>query len=51
VAWSAYRAATGEDLPPGTFTINYPELGEGWDFDDASEMGRRLPRLTALYDY
>jgi hypothetical protein len=50
VAWSAYRAATGENLPAGTFTVRYPELGEGWDFDDASEMARRLPRLTALYD-
>jgi hypothetical protein len=51
VAWTAYRVATGEDLPAGTFTIQYPELGEGWDFDDASEMARRLPRLAALYDY
>lgn len=51
VAWTAHRAATGDDLPPGTFTVEYPELGEGWDFDDASEMGRRLPRLAALYDY
>jgi hypothetical protein len=51
VAWTAYRIATGEELPAGTFTIDYPELGEGWDFDDASEMARRLPRLAALYDY
>jgi hypothetical protein len=27
----------------------YPELGEGWDFDDDEEMRKRLPRLSALY--
>ncbi len=27
----------------------YPELGEGWDFDDDDEIQKRLPRLAELY--
>jgi hypothetical protein len=26
-----------------------PDMGEDFDFDDADEMHRRLPRLAALY--
>jgi hypothetical protein len=48
IALKAHRAATGEELPEGAFTIGYPELDAGWDFDDRAEMQRRLPRLTAL---
>jgi Protein of unknown function (DUF4240) len=50
IAWHAHRAATGEDLPPGAFTVRYPELDPAWDFDfdDDAEMRRRLPRLSAL---
>jgi len=53
IALQAYRAATGEEVPPRTFTIRYPELDPAWDFDfdDRTEMTRRLPRLSALYVY
>jgi hypothetical protein len=51
VAWQAYRSAAGDDLPPNSFTIRYPDLDPDWafDFDDEAEMRRRLPRLTNLY--
>lgn len=51
VAWNAHLAATGQELPPSAFTIRYPQLDPDWDFDfdDESEMRRRLPRLTDLY--
>jgi Protein of unknown function (DUF4240) len=51
IASRAYRAATGEGLPRGTFTIRYPELDPDWgfDFDNRAEMTRRLPRLGALF--
>jgi len=45
---AAYEKATGRELPGGAFTIRYPELEPGWDFDDSAEMRRRLPKLTAL---
>lgn len=50
IAMRAYRAATGEELPADAFTIRYPELDAGWDFDfdDRTKMERWLPRLTAL---
>lgn len=53
IALEAYRAATGEEFPPRTFTIRYLELDPAWDFnfDDRTEMTRRLPRLTALFGY
>ncbi|MFE0515002.1 DUF4240 domain-containing protein [Streptomyces sp. NPDC058964] len=44
-AWEAYReehATGGADRDQG--------MGEPFDFDDAEEMRRRLPRLAALYD-
>jgi hypothetical protein len=49
IAWKAYIAATGEELPADVVTPRYPELGPPWDFDDDAEMGRQLPRLAALY--
>ncbi|MHA5048832.1 DUF4240 domain-containing protein [Streptomyces sp. SD15] len=51
IAWNAHIAATGKQLPDGAFTIRYPTLEPGWDFDfdDQGEMSRRLPRLAALY--
>ncbi|WP_200305078.1 DUF4240 domain-containing protein [Streptomyces adelaidensis] len=51
IAWDAHRAVTGADLPPNSFRIRYPGLEQSWnfDFDDQEEMGRRLPRLAALY--
>lgn len=53
IAWDAHQAATGEELPNNGFTINYPALDPGWNFDfaDGDELSRRLPRLAALYPY
>ncbi|MFI5615978.1 DUF4240 domain-containing protein [Streptomyces sp. NPDC051567] len=50
IAWSAYKTATGRELPDGSFTIRYPALDPSWgfDFDDTEEMTSRLPRLSAL---
>ncbi|MEU1183133.1 DUF4240 domain-containing protein [Streptomyces sp. NPDC005820] len=51
IVWNAHIMATGEQLPDDAFTIRYPELDPTWnfDFDDHSELTRRLPRLAALY--
>jgi hypothetical protein len=51
IAWNAYRAVRGEEMPAGAFSVRYPELDQAWnfDFDDMTEMRRRLPRLVALY--
>lgn len=49
IVWTAYRRATGANLPPGTFRITYPDLDGGWDFDDDAEMYERLPRLAELF--
>jgi hypothetical protein len=48
VAWTAYRAATGEDLPGDCFTHCYPGLHFDGDFGDEAGTARRLPRLAAL---
>ncbi|MCN9242385.1 DUF4240 domain-containing protein [Streptomyces sp. RY43-2] len=49
IAWTAHVRATGKQVPD--FTVKYPKLDPGWnfDFDDRSEMTRRLPCLAALY--
>ncbi|MDK9501206.1 hypothetical protein QEZ40_007578 [Streptomyces katrae] len=51
IAWNAHLSATGDRLPAGSAAIRYPEPDPAWDFDfdDHDEMGRRLPRLAALY--
>ncbi|MFF4153768.1 DUF4240 domain-containing protein [Streptomyces sp. NPDC001651] len=49
IAWNAHLAATGEQLPDGAFTLRYPALAPGWDFDDRGEMARRLPRLAGFF--
>ncbi|MFI7352941.1 DUF4240 domain-containing protein [Streptomyces avidinii] len=53
IAWTAYEAGTGRELPADSFTISYPVLDPSWDFDfdDNEEMAARLPRLSALFDY
>ncbi|WP_328926683.1 DUF4240 domain-containing protein [Streptomyces sp. NBC_00190] len=53
IAWTAYEAATGHELPSDSFTISYPPLDPSWDFDfdDEDEITARLPRLSALFDY
>jgi hypothetical protein len=47
VASRAYEAATGKEAPNTPYS--YPDLGDGWDFDDKAEMKRRYPRLFARY--
>jgi hypothetical protein len=51
VAWNAYQTATGSELPQGAYSLRYPDLDPSWDFDfdNETEMRRRLPRLTGLY--
>ncbi|MFE5807655.1 DUF4240 domain-containing protein [Streptomyces sp. NPDC056491] len=53
IAWTAYRAAVGRELPADSFTISYPALDPSWDFDfdDTDEIAVRLPRLSALFAY
>ncbi|MGW0749911.1 DUF4240 domain-containing protein [Streptomyces sp. NPDC002587] len=53
IAWTAYEAATGHELPSDSFTISYPPLDPSWDFDfgDDDEITARLPRLSALFAY
>jgi Protein of unknown function (DUF4240) len=50
IPMSAYKAATGDELPADAFTVWYPDLESSWDFDftDRAKMERWLPRLTAL---
>ena len=45
--YAAFGAAEDARHPGRTA---YPELGEGWDFDDDAQMKKRLPRLWALYN-
>ncbi len=47
VAATLYADRTDGNWPDGP--SKFKELGEGWDFDDDDEMGRRYPRLTALH--
>jgi hypothetical protein len=45
----AYLGRDRRGIPPRRLMIRYPELDPAWDFDfdDQTEMTRRLPRLTA----
>ncbi|MER6759523.1 MULTISPECIES: DUF4240 domain-containing protein [Amycolatopsis] len=49
IASNAHLDATGEEIPADSFTVRYPSLDPEWEFDyeDAAEMRRRLPRLAA----
>ena len=51
VAWTAHRAATGQDQPVNRNRTPYPDLDPAWDFDfdDEAEMRRRLPRLASRF--
>ena len=49
IVWNAHLKATGEELPPRAFTIRYPPVDFGWDFDDDTQMRTHLPRLARLY--
>jgi Protein of unknown function (DUF4240) len=50
VAYQAYEALTGQELTVEVAGMRPrpPELGEGWDFDDAAAMRSRYPRLWSL---
>ncbi|MFF4344435.1 DUF4240 domain-containing protein [Kitasatospora sp. NPDC001540] len=50
IAWHAYRAAAGADLPLPGSPVRLPDLDPEWDFDfdDHDELSRRLPRLARL---
>jgi hypothetical protein len=51
IVWYAYRQATGQDLPAGSFTVRYPALDPDWNFDhdDDQQIRQRLPRLASLF--
>lgn len=50
LAPQAYEAKTGEEMPEAVLLEAVrPELGEGWDFEDAAEMAARYPKLFAKY--
>ena len=47
-----YEDETGEQMPESVLVfqgMGPPDLGEGWDFEDAAEMRKRYPRLFAKY--
>ena len=47
--WKRHRSAQGESGDGGLGAGSEADMGEDFDFDDAEEMSRRLPRLAALY--
>ncbi|WP_432838457.1 DUF4240 domain-containing protein [Dactylosporangium sp. CA-092794] len=51
VVWRAYETVTGNPLPDNATTGAYPDLDPLWefDFDDDTEIRRRLPRLADLF--
>ncbi|MEV6490141.1 DUF4240 domain-containing protein [Actinoplanes sp. NPDC051633] len=49
IAQEAHRQATGSELPPSDVPVKRLDPAELWDFDDEDEMGKRLPRLAALF--
>ncbi len=49
ITWNAHIEATGEELPGGAFTIRYPKIVFGWDFDDNDATRANLPCLAGLY--
>jgi hypothetical protein len=52
IAYDAYQAMTGQELSVEVLSRRprprRPELGDGWDFEDATEMRQRYPRLWAV---
>ena len=49
IADEAYSQVTGSELPASDVSRTRPDPAMLWDFDDEQEMGRRLPRLSALF--
>jgi hypothetical protein len=49
IAATAHRKATGLELPEEP-VAKRPDTDDFWDFDDEDEVGRRFPRLAALFN-
>jgi hypothetical protein len=49
IAAEAHQEATGTPLPESEAVVTRPEAAMLWDFDNEEEMGRRLPRLSAMF--
>jgi hypothetical protein len=49
IAAEAHQEATGTPLPAAEALVTKPDAAMLWDFDDEQEMGRRLPRLSAMF--
>ena len=50
IAGQIHEEKTGQQIPDDTnSSIIQPELGEGWDFDDEGEMGKRYPNLVGAF--
>ncbi|MFC7545395.1 DUF4240 domain-containing protein [Plantactinospora sp. GCM10030261] len=45
----AYAKATATELPPAVDPAERVESDDFWDFDDADEVRRRMPRLAELF--
>jgi hypothetical protein len=51
VAMRAYEEVTGNSLSPPTGAVQpATPAGENWDFNDAEETAKRLPRLARKYN-
>jgi hypothetical protein len=48
-ALDAYRAVTGEDMPPVKTRWPARPRGRRWDFGDDEQVARRLPALAECY--
>lgn len=48
-AYQAYEEKAGSGITG--ISVDYSNLGEGWDFDDREQMQRRYPRLWAKFGY
>jgi hypothetical protein len=46
IAHEVYEERTGKSLPVGRARLAQPQ-GESWDFDDADEVRRRMPKIAA----
>jgi len=54
LARMTYEEKTGEEMPDSDAVfqgVAGSELGERWDFGDATEMKKRLPKLFAKYSW